>query len=424
MENSETALYLKRITQIHDFYNDEIFTEIRDFYSAPSFWQIMKIARGENKHSEFLSYYLNPNNNHTVRDIFLTKFLQLIAHRGVEQGKMVNCSILHNLVLGEEVKVTNQTFREVSFNDNNKGRFDIYIEGIIKSVEEQSRPFVLVVENKICSKEGKNQTIKYKKHLERMLPGYEHICVYLSPNANAKTSSKDFIIITYQDILTDILEPILKTVNLGESDRSRLNDYIKCLSVPALEETTKSKIKSILAMSEKEMKLLIDFWDKNVDLIKACCQAIANSDDSSFSDEDKEVARSVVKTSLQRDNSKYQLGESGKPVGRGEIVASFIEKWSKKHLQNLKNKEDIIAELIKEFPASLRGGSNNKEEIVYKERPKQSRAERNYRKIKVAGQDIYVATNIWTRERFDLFLNKAKELGQGDNDLNIIKSPN
>lgn len=48
--------YLERINQIYAFNNDPRMREVRQFYSRPSFWQILNIARRENSHSAFISY--------------------------------------------------------------------------------------------------------------------------------------------------------------------------------------------------------------------------------------------------------------------------------------------------------------------------------------------------------------------------------
>ncbi|MDE6479712.1 MAG: PD-(D/E)XK nuclease family protein [Muribaculaceae bacterium] len=54
--------------------------EVRDFYNSPSFWQIMNIALRENSHSTFISYYLNPNNHHSIGDSFLKLFLPMVVN--------------------------------------------------------------------------------------------------------------------------------------------------------------------------------------------------------------------------------------------------------------------------------------------------------------------------------------------------------
>lgn len=442
MENHYDESYLNRVKQIHAFNNDPRMNEVRQFYNTPSFWQIMNIARRENSHSAFLAYYLNPDSHHSLGDSFLKLFLQMVIIRAIEQKKNVDNNFAQKIMLCSNILASYIRPEEFMQIDNERGRFDIFMKCVIPSskisdFEEgcEDEEFIVLIENKVSAKETKNkngrgQTEKYKKYIEDKFKDYHKLFILLSPDSGEAISSgkgvkidcEDFIRVSYQDLLTDVIEPVIGNHIPNQEDEVRLKDYIKCLSIPALEEgTTNEKTKTIImAMSSKETKLLMDFWNNNEDLIKACLSAIAGNEE--FSEEARSVASKASTTNFHRDVTKYKIGAgSDKKESRSSLVPAYINKWAlKKGLDKTESIDQVLDALTKAFPSSLRGGKNSREEIVYIVQPDSDYKDRNYPEIKIGEHTLYVAANIWTKERFEKFLKVASELAQNDSDLEII----
>lgn len=321
--NSIDNQYLKRIYQINAFNSDESMNGIRDFYYHPSFWQIMKIARRENQHSDFIAYYLNPDNQHSLDDIFLKKLLSLITIKAIEQGHQINDDLVSRLVVNPRLSDISISREEYMEGDSGRGRFDIFISGTALSSHGsmENIDFLVTIENKISAaetkgKDGVGQTKKYKDYVDSIFPNHEKLYVLLSPNNDTSVESEDFIRISYQDLLNNVIEPIISTPGISRCDKDRLTDYVKCLSAPALEGSTNQKNKyrtTIMAISEQEKNLLMDFWEKNEDLIKACLSVIATNED--FSEEVREVASKASSTNYQKDTTQYTFTYKGTSYG-------------------------------------------------------------------------------------------------------------
>lgn len=268
-------------------------SDVRKFYNTPSFWQILNIARRENSHSAFIAYYLNPQNNHSLGNAFLRLFLQTAIRIAIRQDLCDDINFAQRIMLSNDINATDVKLEKFMQKDAQKGRFDIFLKCILSphdSLSSQhdselaSNEFIVIIENKISAKEtktaGKGQTKTYEEYLCQEYPHLRKLYILLSPDYNKVDIQSDkFIKISYQDLLSRVIEPILGNKIPNQEDADKLKDYIKCLSIPALEETTNKKSQStILAMSKEETELLLDFWNQNEDLIKACLAAISNND--------------------------------------------------------------------------------------------------------------------------------------------------
>lgn len=437
--------YLTRINQIHKFYNDPRMNEVRQFYNTPSFWQILNIARRENSHSAFIGYYLNPSNHHSLGNSFLKLFLQIATIRSIEQEKCQNDEFAQKIMLAKDIVASYIKPEEFMQREGEKGRFDIFMKCVIPSYRtltsdsddtDDDLEFIVVIENKVSAKEtrknGRGQTEKYKEYICEKYPELHKLFILLSPDRNSDISTDkrldikcdDFIRMSYQDLLTEVIEPILGNEIPDQEDAEKLKDYIKCLSIPALEdEQITDRTKSIImAMSSKETKLLMDFWNNNEDLIKACLSAIAGNEE--FSEEARAVASQASTTNFHRDTTKYSLGEGSEgKESRSSLVPLFIERWA--NINGLggtdSTADKTLRELTKAFPGSLRGGKSYREEIIYKTQPNSEYKDRNFPSIKVGEYIYFVAANIWTKERFSKFMQVAEKLSAGNPDLKITE---
>ena len=62
-----------------DLINDIDFDKLELQLKTPNIFQILGVARTEIRHSNFLGWLLDPNGNHGLGKLFLTKFLRGIA---------------------------------------------------------------------------------------------------------------------------------------------------------------------------------------------------------------------------------------------------------------------------------------------------------------------------------------------------------
>ncbi len=71
--------YVSHIKELYDsLIDDKRFDELELGLNKPNLFEILRIPRNEIRHSNFLSWLLNPKGSHGLGDIFLTRFVRKI----------------------------------------------------------------------------------------------------------------------------------------------------------------------------------------------------------------------------------------------------------------------------------------------------------------------------------------------------------
>jgi hypothetical protein len=150
---------------------------------------------------------LDPHQSHRVGDTFLKWFLK-------------------DVFSDQKVTWINE-FRVDSLNTDS-----VVIHREFKSIDLllETPNFVVIIENKLWSKEHSNQLSRYKTVVEREFPDREHAFVFLTPYAEAPEQDEDreaYVLFNYESIIR-ILEIIMQTYGHSISDKVSLyiQDYI------------------------------------------------------------------------------------------------------------------------------------------------------------------------------------------------------
>lgn len=285
------------------FNSDPDFIKLRDRYATKSFLEIMATDRSENRHSSFLAWLLE-GKDFPVKDQDhpIVHLLDILIRRSQEQSSSQEQSRwpeeannIKTIILSRNIKSihideisTEKTISQVS-EIPSVDRLDIYIEATIVPKNGDKEKIEFFIENKVGSKEnGKktnNETNDYsnwekycgKPQTERYYfachdkPKYAdtnkiQFFIYLTPISNVyldkfeflkedqKSKSKNFININYQDILDNIIEPLLDSNNLPNRIQILLEEYVLSLSLPALIDT-KQSIKGSLIMATRKSEI-------------------------------------------------------------------------------------------------------------------------------------------------------------------------
>ena len=152
---------LKELRSLYDdLLKDIEFDKLELGLQNPNIFEILKISKTEIRHSNFLSWILNPNGSHQLGDIFLKRFLR----------EVFSSEIFNNInqVDVEGIDLSNvEVYREWN-------NIDLLIK--IDNI-------VICIENKVLSKESSNQLTKYKKVVENNFPKEKKLFVYLTPGS-------------------------------------------------------------------------------------------------------------------------------------------------------------------------------------------------------------------------------------------------
>lgn len=291
------------------FNNDPDFIKLRDRYATKSFLEIMSTDRSETRHSSFLAWLLEGKDFPVKeQDHPIIHLLDILIRRESEQSieKLVPDDI-KNMVLSRNIKSiqihevsTEKLVKEVS-NIPSKDRLDIYIHCTIELKNEQRKDIEFIIENKVGSKENgpkvsgskdsgpkekRDFPNKYSKYLEitqteryyyacndkaiKDRKSREKIFIYLTPISNddlsdfdnlgedQKSKDEHFININYQDILDNIIEPLLSAEDSSTRIHTLLEEYVLSLSLPALiekENENEQNIKGSIIMATRKVDI-------------------------------------------------------------------------------------------------------------------------------------------------------------------------
>ena len=334
------------------------FQELTAFYKQTTLFNVIGAERSENRHSAFLRWLLSPDSSHGLSTEPLKLFLRLIAT--LKWGQQTFGDVLYRKVLAgnyelellEPIDVEKSVGKlGASAKAANKDRIDLWTVVCLtydEDGEEKRQAFPIVIENKIYSKEGKDQTKRYyaamsnyidEKEKETELE-YKPIGLLLSPD-NQSADCDQFANMTYQQLLDHVLMPVsfmympaaecsfVKTYihNLGRPSDNSNHDYtplaisqeekqlineVQQLAGNLIDEMLVavygSKMSPILGKEqfkeldkvgeEGDLRLLQELWDANEDVFKAVAY-------QKFADKKKDLAKLLKGNN--RDTTKFRV---------------------------------------------------------------------------------------------------------------------
>ena len=255
MESNTTSTFWNVNEEIMKMYNSSVYQELKDYYSKTTIFNVLKIERNENRHSAFLCWLFNSSASHDLGEVPMKKLLRLYASK-MEDGLNDNLKIL--LMAGNyDLRIseiqTEKAVKKTSKKDAS-GRIDIWARMTLTNKEEENEvPLVLIIENKIYSGEGDNQTQDYHDYFKKTKEYNETaIEIFLTPDAQAPTCPA-FINIIYPELLKHVILPLSKMAMPTEAGQL-ISDYIRNLSKPSIDIDKGGY--TVIATSEDEKEKL------------------------------------------------------------------------------------------------------------------------------------------------------------------------
>ncbi len=413
------------ITQaIIDFSNNATCEQLDTYYRQKSNLEVVNQHRKELAHSRILAWLLDPAEFHGLGTYTLKKFLEACVlcqmetlqnfFRGMPSD-VVDC------ILVDQTKISAvEVFSEYSIEG---GRIDVFVKVSLLCANRVEKRLWVLIENKVDSSEQKSQTRRYKNWVESENANYDYtLFVYLTPEPSISLAffeepeceCKEFLQINYQYLLENLIEPA-KNRTKSEQARDLLEDYVRALSVPASSISSSTNTgDEIMAISEKERKLLTAFFDRYEPLIKAALYAISVDPER----KEEEIAETkgdldVVSdytgdTKCNRDYSRYSILNNGAVVKKSVKKADLGYEVVKLLLET--GLTDVVFE-------ELRNDKSSRIQLLKKEE-EISESERKYNKYGVGirpavvyNKSQYYVSRNWgdcNLPRFQEFLKNAK----------------
>jgi len=194
----------------------------------------------ELRHSDFLSFLLNPNQNHGLGDTFAKRLLQRVLANAPGQFPIrpidLDVADLSNmLVLREWQNVDILLLDE----DNN---------------------LAVIIENKIGGGEHSDQLTRYRRALEQHYPGLKHICLYLTPEGE-EPSDPEYIQLDYA-VIAEIVEGLVESraSTLGGDIHTLMIHYVQMLRRHIVSESEIAELcRKIYRKHQRALDLIYEY---------------------------------------------------------------------------------------------------------------------------------------------------------------------
>ncbi len=402
--------------EIINFKNDSDFQKLENFYYSKSFSEILGVSRREMSHSGFISWLLNKSESHNLGEFTIKKFLDIVLKFGSQKFK--KNSTLYNSLVTEDYEIENINIeREKVINESR--RLDIYIK-ITLQISDKKYIIKLVIENKVESKEGTDQTNNYFNYFSSLEPKENEfiIFIYLTPISTLELieieepecECKEFIQINYQSIVDYLIEPSLDQ-NISNQTKNILMEYLKSLSQPSIDdETDGHKRELIMALGNEERKLLSSFWNKNQKLILASLYAIS-SDPEQEKDTRDSIREALESLSSDKDRSTFDIKYNGKYFAKNLKKSDIgLETIKLLDAQKLIDTETIL--YLQADKSCSHHLLKKQEEVTDTEIKYKRYRTNNEPELIFNGDGFYVARN-WGINNIDKFINKFTEKFKG-----------
>jgi hypothetical protein len=234
---TEIEIREKYRTLLNDLDFDKIELELR----TPNIFQILNISRTEIRHSNFLSWLLDPNGTHGLGKLFLTKFLRELATSEIATD-------LDEFEI-EELNFNNVELRREWRNIDLLLIFDT---------------LVICIENKVDSQDHSNQLSKYRAIVDETFKKHKKVFVYLTPTGEQPTAIKErqyFAPYSYENII-DQADRVLQIHgnSLNSGVYQYISDYLTTLKRELMKNDTLNELAVKIYKNHRE---LFDFVFEN-----------------------------------------------------------------------------------------------------------------------------------------------------------------
>ncbi|WP_296012617.1 PD-(D/E)XK nuclease family protein [uncultured Adlercreutzia sp.] len=209
--------------------------QLSKWTSRFNIFDVLKAARTEIRHSNVLSWLLDPNENHGLGAQVLQGFIQYTA------DTLANDELFSDLLMDLGGFTIQREWRSID---------------ILAMSEEQQ--YALVIENKIDSVEHSNQLNRYRDIVEQTFPDWRIRYVYLTPQGTESSDSQHWLAMSYEDVL-ETIQPIVEETTLAQGARNLINDYLEIIRRDIAEDAELARVcNEIYAKHKRAIDLIIE----------------------------------------------------------------------------------------------------------------------------------------------------------------------
>ncbi|MBL7954578.1 MAG: PD-(D/E)XK nuclease family protein [Flavobacteriales bacterium] len=145
-------------------------------------FDVLRSSDHELRHSNMLAWLLDPTENHGFGELFLRRWMMLVLH-DADRPEVI-----------DPVMVDTKPFKQVRV-VREWSRLDVLVEITLAN----DLQWVIGIENKVNSRQGNDQLLKYRAEVEREYPDAKRVLLFLTRHAE-QPNDKEYIPTTYQTV--------------------------------------------------------------------------------------------------------------------------------------------------------------------------------------------------------------------------------
>lgn len=245
---------------------------LESFLSEFNIFEAVGMTRQEIRHSKFLSFLLNPSENHRLGDLFLKKFLiDVLLNSDYSSLSPIDID-LANL---EDTKVKREWKK---------------IDLLIYSPSNQ---FVCAIENKIDSAEHSNQLQRYHQIISQEFPKCTKMFLFLTKEGEL-ASGEEWISISYESVI-NVIESIVRKYEstIGQEVYVLINHYIKLIRRHIMSNSDIAQLcRKIYRQHQQALDLIYEHRpDRQTEISDFCKKLVSSDQNHNLISEDSKKTR-------------------------------------------------------------------------------------------------------------------------------------
>lgn len=202
------------------------FEKLEGLLGGFNIFQVLKFEHGEIRHSNVLAWIMDPTGSHGLGSTFLKKWLMRILHESSSK---------------REMPVAPVDIDSWQFVDVEVRREWLHIDLLIVMRLADGSEFIVVIENKIRSTEGKDQLKKYREVVEKQFRHAKKLFIFLTKDLQEPTDTV-WEPASYDEVHTTLKECLQSRSNaIGAEPKVLLENYIKLIEEKFMDESEIAK---------------------------------------------------------------------------------------------------------------------------------------------------------------------------------------
>ncbi|WP_234978376.1 PDDEXK-like family protein [Bacillus tuaregi] len=230
---------------IEDFLMDvDILDHLESKISNFNIFETLGIVNTEIRHSNVIAWLLTPDETHGLDDIFIKKFLQEVFYNHRNSIQNSNIDLFKISLMDYRRFIVRREWRNIDL--------------LIFSDEYK---IVIIIENKIWSKESNKQLNKYNNTIQEEFLGYNKFFLFLTPIGDRPSDEENWFSINYHYIIEALEKSkALKKDNISIQAWTFMEHYLEILRRYIVGDKELEKIcREIYYKHQKALDLIFEY---------------------------------------------------------------------------------------------------------------------------------------------------------------------